>query len=98
VILHRGIGRDLPATIAITAVERKSFPLTRYEVKPKRSKNPPRAVNTTALLSERPTIHDDAHIWVSVSIGIILVISIVRASLPARYTVESKWITSTFKV
>jgi hypothetical protein len=45
---------DLPATIAITAVERKSFPLTRYEVKPKRSKNPPRAVNTTALPSVYP--------------------------------------------
>jgi hypothetical protein len=49
--------KDSPATIAITAVERKSFPLTRYEVKPKRSKNPPRAVNTTALASVDPTIH-----------------------------------------
>ena len=42
-------GKFVPKIIAITAVERKSFPLTRNEVRPKRSRKPPRTVKTTAL-------------------------------------------------
>jgi hypothetical protein len=41
--------KDTPKTIAMTAVERKSFPRTKNDVKPNKSRKPPRTVITTAL-------------------------------------------------
>jgi len=58
--------------MAITAVDRKSLPLTRNEVKPKSSKKPPRTVQTIALKSVLFLKGRTTHIEVSLSSGIIL--------------------------